>query len=297
MASVYHGDALERTLSHQFSGTLLMIRLSAFADEISKDPIEQLDVLERHGIRHIEFRSIHGINVLDLSEGQHHEFRELLRTRGFALSAIGSPVGKIKITEAFEPHIERIELALDLAEFYEVPRIRIFSYYMPPGEDPGLYRDETLRRMSFIAELASARGIQLLLENEKGIYGDTAARVLDVLESIDSPSLSHAFDPANYVEVGQSIDDAWALLRPRVTHFHVKDYDSKTHRNVPAGSGEGQIPRLIADAVALGYDGFCVLEPHLVIAELSYGFTGPERFGDAARALQGILDEKGIPYA
>ena len=79
-----------------------MIRLSAFADEISRDPVEQLDVLEHHGIRHIEFRSIHGVNVLDLSDDQHAEFRALLRDRGFGLSAIGSPVGKIKITEPFE---------------------------------------------------------------------------------------------------------------------------------------------------------------------------------------------------
>ncbi|MBV8384427.1 MAG: hypothetical protein JOZ63_17735, partial [Planctomycetaceae bacterium] len=54
---------------------------------------------------------------------------------------------------------------------------------------------------------------------------------------------------------------------------------------------------LISDAVAHGYDGFFVLEPHLVIADLSFGFTGPERFGDAARALKGILDAHKIAYS
>ncbi len=80
-------------------------------------------------------------------------------------------------------------------------------------------------------------------------------------------------------------------------HFHVKDYDPKTHRNVPAGAGNGQIPRLLGEAVATGYDGFCVLEPHLVVAEASFGFTGPERFADAAKALKQILDAQLIPYA
>jgi sugar phosphate isomerase/epimerase len=274
-----------------------MIRLSAFADEISRDPAEQLDVLAEHGIRHVEFRSIHALNVLDLGEAQHEPFRALLRARGFGLSAVGSPVGKIKITEPIEPHLDRFEKALWVAEYYDAPRIRVFSYYMPPGEDPSAHRDEVLRRMELIARRASERGVTLFLENEKGIYGDTAARVLDVLESVGSPSLSHAFDPANYLEVGQPIDEAWERLRPRVTHFHVKDYDPATGKNVPAGQGAGQIPHLIADAVAHGFDGFCTLEPHLVVAELSYGFTGPERFGDAARALKSALDEKGIPYA
>ena len=43
-----------------------MIRLSAFADEISQNPVEQVEVLSAHGIKHIEFRAIHGTNVLDL---------------------------------------------------------------------------------------------------------------------------------------------------------------------------------------------------------------------------------------
>jgi sugar phosphate isomerase/epimerase len=274
-----------------------MIRLSAFADEISQDPVEQIEVLSQHGIRHIEFRAIHGTNVLDLGDAQHEEFRTLLKSRGFGLSALGSQVGKIKITEAFEPHLQRFSRALELAEFYQTPRIRIFSYYIPAGDNPDRHRDEVMRRMAEIARRAAERGVTLMLENEKGIYGDTAARVLDMLETVNSPSLAHAFDPANYLEIGQPVDEAWEMLRSRVAHFHVKDYSLKTHKNVPAGQGDGQIPRLIADAVAHGYDGFCVLEPHLVIAEQSYGFTGPERFGDAARALKGALDAKGIAYA
>ena len=274
-----------------------MIRLSAFADEIAADPVEQLDVLTAHGIRHVEFRSIHGTNVLDLTDAQHEAFRALLRGRGFALSAIGSPIGKIPIGEPFFPHLDRYRRALDLADFYDCPRIRVFSYYLPKGEDPATHRDEVMRRMAEKAELALRRGVTLVLENERGIYGDTAARVLDVLETVHLPSLGHAFDPANYVEVGQPIDEAWSLLRGRTVHFHVKDYSTAQGRNVPAGQGDGQIPRLIAEAVAGGFAGFCVLEPHLVVAEQSYGFTGPERFGDAARALKQALDAQGIAYA
>lgn len=274
-----------------------MVRLSAFADEIAKDPVEQIEVLSEHGIRHIEFRSIHGVNVLDLTDAQHAEFRELLQARGFGLSAIGSPIGKIKIGEPFEPHMLRFERAVELAEYHGTPRIRVFSFYLPPGEDPAGFRDEVMRRMSALARRAEAAEVELVLENEKAIYGDTAARVLDVLETVGSPALSHAFDPSNYLEVGQSIDEAWDLLRPRTTHFHVKDFSLAERHNVPAGEGDGQIPRLVADAVAHGFDGFCVLEPHLVVAEQSYGFTGPARFGDAARALKRALDAGNIAYA
>jgi sugar phosphate isomerase/epimerase len=273
-----------------------MIRLSAFADEISADPVEQLDVLDRHGIKHVEFRAIHGTNVLDLAPEQHESFRALLLQRGFGLSALGSPIGKIKIIDPFEPHIDRFKLALDLCDFYGAPRLRIFSYYIPEGVDRDDVRDEVIRRMRTKAEMAEERGVSLFLENEKGIYGDTAPRVFDILRSVDIPCLSSAFDPANFLEVGQPIDEAWSLLRDKTLHFHVKDYDPATHQNVPAGKGAGKIPELIADAVAHGYTGFCTLEPHLVVAEAMYGFTGPERFGEAAEALRSELTSRGIAF-
>ncbi|RLT10029.1 MAG: sugar phosphate isomerase/epimerase [Planctomycetota bacterium] len=274
-----------------------MITISAFADEISPQPEEQIAVLLRHGIRHIEFRSIHGKNVLDLSELEHKDFRNQLRQNGFGLSAIGSPIGKIKITDPFEPHLERYEIALKLADFYQAERIRIFSFYMPEGDDPAIHRDEVVKRMKTLAAIAEKRGVKLFLENEKAIYGDTAERAHDLIHEVNSPALGHAFDPANYLEVGQDIDQAWSLLRPKVSHFHVKDYCTKTHKCVPAGQGEGQIAKLIADACHHGYRGFCTLEPHLVVAEKFYGFTGPERFGDAVMAFKSGLDAKNVPYA
>ncbi len=273
-----------------------MIRLSAFADEISAGPDEQLALLDRLGIRHVELRSIFETNVLDLSAAQNHAFRAKLRDRGFKLSAIGSPIGKIKANEPFEAHLARFEHALDLADFYDAPRIRVFSYYIPDGDEPEAHRDEVLRRMAIKATIAADRGVTLFLENEKGIYGDTASRVHEILETVDSPALRHAFDPANYLEIGQSIDDAWALLRPRTAHIHVKDYDAKLKRNVLTGQGQGQIARIIAEAVADGFEGFCTLEPHILVAEKSHGFTGPDRFDDATLALQDALDRKGIAY-
>ena len=38
--------------------------------------------------------------------------------------------------------------------------------------------------MAELTRRAASRGITLILENEKGIYGDTAKRVADILESV-----------------------------------------------------------------------------------------------------------------
>src|SRR5690606_9773107 len=97
-------------------------------------------------------------NVLDLSPARHKEFRAMLRDAGFGLSALGSPIGKIRIDEPFEPHLERHAKALELAAFYECPRIRVFSFYMPPGDDPAKHRSAVMDRMAELAKRAADQG-------------------------------------------------------------------------------------------------------------------------------------------
>src|SRR6186997_1984404 len=106
-----------------------MFTLSAFADEISHEPREQVAVMKACNVRHIEFRSIHKTNVLALSDEQIKEFKKLLDGEGFGLSAIGSPIGKIAIDAPFEPHLDKFKRAIELCGVFDTRGIRIFSYY------------------------------------------------------------------------------------------------------------------------------------------------------------------------
>src|SRR5439155_15551853 len=142
-----------------------MFTLSAFADEISPDPQVQIDVLQASGVRHIEFRSILGTNVLALTDLQIREFKALLGRHGFKLSAIGSPIGKIRIDEPFAPHLERLRRAIELCKVFGSPNIRIFSYYPPESlkwDDCGDFRREVLDRMWAKCKLAAQAGVRLL---------------------------------------------------------------------------------------------------------------------------------------
>jgi sugar phosphate isomerase/epimerase len=108
-----------------------MFTLSAFADEISPDPREQIAVLKSCRVRFIEFRSIHKTNVLALDDAQIREFKKLLDGEGFGLSAIGSPIGKIAIDAPFEPHIDKLKRAIELCGVFGTRGIRISATTRP----------------------------------------------------------------------------------------------------------------------------------------------------------------------
>lgn len=274
-----------------------MWTLSGFADEIDADLQTQCDVLTELGIRYIEFRSAWDINVLDLDDAQIDEVVRILAANNLSVSSIGSPIGKINIEDDFSAHVTRMERALTVARKLNAPYIRVFSFFLRPDQQPAAHRDEVIRRMRVLAEMAQSAGVVLLHENEKDIFGDTPERVLDIVESVNLPSLKLAWDAANYVQVGVTpFTEAYSILRPHTVYIQIKDAVMETREVVPAGEGDGQIRDTMQALAADGFDGFFSMEPHLGSAHHLGGFSGPDNFIRATKAFTGILQEQGISY-
>ena len=275
-----------------------MLRMSAFADEISPDIDEQIRVCRANGVTHIELRGVAGKNVLDFDAALCSEIRSKLKAAGMGIAAIGSPIGKVKITDPFEPHFERFKKAVDLALLFESPFIRIFSFYGPAEGDSVLpHRTEVMRRLGAFSDYVKDKNVVLVHENEHAIYGEMGKECLDIVKTINSPKLRNCFDFANYVVAGQYPPACWEALKPYTTHIHIKDALFKDRSVTPAGKGDGHVGELIADAYKSGYRGFLSLEPHLAHAGKFAGFSGPELFTVAVDALKAICREQGIPLA
>lgn len=156
--------------------------VSCFADEIDVSVDKQIALLQELGIGWIEFRSGDGKGVADYTEKEAEMLMSRLSANGIRISAVGSPIGKIDITQDFEPHFETYRHIVELAGILDTSFIRMFSFFMPEGEEPDKFRDEVMRRMDRMVEYAAGRNVVLLHENEKGIYGDSAARCLDLMK-------------------------------------------------------------------------------------------------------------------
>ena len=262
--------------------------LTGFADEISPEPAEQIAVLKETGVGYLELRGVDGKNVLDLTGAEAEGFRRDLQRAGLQISAIGSPIGKVEIRSDLEAHFARFQIAVERAAQFATSNIRLFSFYHE-GQPPDQCRDDIMALLQRMTDYAARAGCTLLHENESRIYGDTAERCLDLMQTIDHPAFRAIFDPSNFVQCRVDTRRAWHQLCGYVDYFHIKDSLAATGKVVPAGYGDGHVAWVLEQALARGFSGFLSLEPHLAADDPVHGGSGPERFAKAVDALRRVL--------
>lgn len=235
------------------------IKLCAFADEADDSLAGQIKAMQENGIGLLELRTIEKKNVTKFTDAEVKEYKKQLDDAGIRVWSIGSPIGKVKITDDFNVDLDLCKRTVEIANMFEAKSIRMFSFFGTHGE--ACYRDEVLERLAKYVETTKGTDVTLCHENEKGIYGDIALRCKEIHEAI--PQLKCVFDPANYVQVGQDTLEAWDMLEPYVFYGHIKD--SLADGNiVPPGKGIGHIAEYLPKFVAKGCN-VLTLEPHLSV--------------------------------
>ncbi|MFI3206700.1 MAG: TIM barrel protein [Clostridia bacterium] len=249
------------------------INIYAFADEASNNFDEQIIALKKNNLQGIEIRGVDGENISDISIEKAKIIKTKLDDAGLIAWSIGSPLGKVKIENDFNEHVDKLKHTLEISSILDSKNIRMFSFFMDDGKNPADYKDEVIERLSKMVEIAKPYGIDLCHENEKGIYGDIACRCLDVLKAV--PNLKGIFDPANFIQCNQDTLEAWDMLSSYIKYFHVKDAQENGFV-VPSGKGAGNVQIIANKFIALGGKDFTI-EPHLTVFD---GLAELEQEGD-----------------
>lgn len=247
------------------------MKIFAFSDEAVPDLGGQIAAMVRNGLSGMEIRGIDGRSVTALTVKEAAGVLHRLKDSGLSVWSIGSPIGKIPLDDGgYAAHLDLLRHTLDLAVTLECENLRMFSFYLPESTKPEDCRNEVISRLGKMAEIAQDYGVSLCHENEKGIYGDLASRCTELLDAV--PSLRCVFDPANFIQCGQDVPQAWALLGSRVYYLHIKDAlaDGTV---VPAGRGIAGMAELLRAYMAAGGCAVTV-EPHLRVFD---GFASLER--------------------
>lgn len=235
------------------------MKIYAFSDEAASDLSGQIVAMKRNGLDGTEIRGIDGRNITAFTPKEAASVLRRLKDNGLSVWSVGSPIGKIPLDGDFDAHLTRFRRTLEIASALECANLRMFSFYIPENTRYEDCRNEVISRLARMAELAADSGVALCHENEKGIYGDMAVRCAGLLDAV--PSLRCVFDPANFIQCGQDVAEAWKLLGERVYYMHIKDAlpDGTV---VPAGKGAGHLAEILQDYAARG-GNVVTVEPHL----------------------------------
>ncbi len=266
------------------------IMLSAFADEYASPFTEQLEGMSRFGIQFVELRHADGKNVADWTREDTREIRAKLDHFGIRASAVGSPLGKIRLDGDLDAHMESAKRVFEIANTVGAKYIRMFSFYAPEGRNITDMRGEVLDALERLVLLAREHGVILCHENEAKIYGDVPARCLELIEHFDG-ELKCVFDMGNFVLEGvDPYPEAYKLLQKHIAYFHIKDA-LKSGAIVPPGKGEAHIRELLdAHRAYSNEDFFISLEPHLQVFSgldslVGRAFENPYEYPDAKTAF------------
>lgn len=277
---------------------MLNLKVAAFADEASKALDGQIAAMKRNGISLLEIRFVDAENISVITAEKAREIRRALDDHGLSVWSIGSPTGKIKISDDFAPHFDSFRHQLELADILGAKHYRLFSFY--ETDESASCFDRVCERLERFVDASRGSDMVLCHENEKGIYGDIASRCVKLHQAI--PALKAVFDPANFLQCGEVILPAWEKLAPYVEYLHIKDCNAEG-KVVPPGSGLGNLPELLKRYAAQG-GSVCTLEPHLTKfigldklengekTESAFSFANSdEAFDAAASALNKMIME------
>lgn len=238
--------------------------LSAFTDEYSKDMSKQIEGMLKNGIKYTELRGVNGKNVSALTDYEAKEVKNMLDANGLAVWSVGSPLGKIKLTDDINAHIELTKRVCQTACILGTPRIRVFSFYVPNTSNIAPYRSQVMEYMNMMLEASKPYGTILCHENEKGIYGAKTEGVLDIINTFGD-EYKHIFDPANFIQEDvTTYPDAFNALKDHIYYMHIKD--ARADKSIaPAGKGIGGISSIIKELDKKDGTFVLTVEPHLRI--------------------------------
>ena len=205
-------------------------------------------MVQHLGLHYICLRAADGkgISEFSLQEAETNLLPKL-STYNIRVSSIGSPIGKLDITDniGFERQLVQLETLCKICFLFQCKFIRAFSFYLPDENKPrAAYREQVLSNIEKMVSIAERNQITLLNENEKGVYIERWTDCLDLIQTVNHPFYRCAFDFANFIQCGEDMETAWENLKQYVDDIYVKDAVRSNRQNVVCGIGEEKLHKL-----------------------------------------------------
>lgn len=250
--------------------------MTGFADEAAVGIDGQIRATRELGWTNIESRNIDGVNIHDLDDAAFDVVHGKLQDAGITINCFGSAIanwGK-HINQPMDADMEALDRAIPRMKRLGTKLIRIMSYAVLPDRSPeDQMKEERFERVRIITNRLLEAGIQPVHENCMNYGGMGWSYTLALIDNV--PGLKLVYDTGNPVFTDdrtkpepfpkQSSWEFYRNVREHIAYFHIKDgvWNGEKADYTYPGLGEGDVRRIMEDALRSGYDGGISIEPHL----------------------------------
>jgi sugar phosphate isomerase/epimerase len=227
---------------------------------------EVIGIATANGFRGVEIRFIRGtVDIASLPEfspGGIGETRRKFEDAGIAVVGLGTSLRMVSLDPAERgKQMEAARVNTGIAAALGTKYLRVFGGPLPPEQDRERTLDAIATGLGAIGELSAASAVTSLLETHDDF--SRSPTILDLYRRGMSETVEVLWDTLHTFRHGESGEETWSQLGPRVRLVHVKDANVATPKTFDfALTGEGKVPigSFIDLLEAKGYDGFVNFE-------------------------------------
>jgi len=205
-----------------------------------------------------------------LDAAERRRIAQLLRDHHLELPAIAGHTHMVeRDPDTAALHWARLTAAVDLA-------IEWAQNGAPPAVDTTVggtpaqwdeLKPLMIERVGELVRYGEQRGVVIAIEPHVGSMLDTPARVLELLDAIDSPYLKLNFDISHFNVMGIPIAESVGALAAHTVHTHVKDERGVVpdYQFLIPGEGEFDYVAYLQAMREHGYTGFITAEISIMV--------------------------------
>jgi hydroxypyruvate isomerase len=207
------------------------------------------------GFKQVEFWAASNKDLAQVEEALHE-------TALTVTCFVSEPTGRIVEPETHAEFVEGIKRSAELAARLTARSLIVVAGDALPGVERGRQRDAITQALVRAAPIASAAGVQLVLEplntrvDHRGYYLDSTAEALEIVRDVNDRAMRLLYDMYHSVVMGEEPQRVLAGSGHLVGHVHVADVPG---RHEP-GTGTIHWPRQLAALLSAGYTGAIGLE-------------------------------------
>jgi len=229
---------------------------------------EKLEVALQTGFDFIELcidESDEKIARLEWSQKERQELRKSIERAGCAIPMLSLsatrrfPMGSTDATirqQGREILRKTIELAADLQmPFFQISTYDV--YYEPRTEETG---QAFLAGLESLLPLAEKRGVLISMEVMDVPFSNSIAKLLAIVEQLDSPNLRVFADFGNICAWEQDLVESLEIGKNQIHGVHLKDSKPGVFRDVPFGEGTVDFQAGLTKLHELNYGGLYSVE-------------------------------------